>query len=181
MAYFGRKKELVDRHYELIEEYLNYRVRHNNLKNNSGKDKEEYLVSLGEAIFECLLDKCSYYELNAILNATDNYKHDLGDHYYQKHVSYSSYHFNLPFMPESYEGFNSHKVNERFNELMNISDNRNSGINDYETLKNNAWQAVIDFEENMKEDFKFSKIIEIRNEHIREYEKKYGVKAGMMI
>ena len=38
MAYFGRKKELVDRHYELIEEYLNYRVRHNNLKNNSGKD-----------------------------------------------------------------------------------------------------------------------------------------------
>lgn len=104
------KKESIIRHQELIDEYLEIRLKLLGFKKKPDKNTKEYIIALGEAIFECMLDKCSYYELNAILNATDNYTYDLGDHYYQKHIAYSPHDFNLPFMPESYEGFNSHKV-----------------------------------------------------------------------
>ena len=184
MAYFGRKKEVVNKYYELLEEYLDIRMKYSNSRSNKGNNIKEYICALGEAILECILAKYSYYEINAVLNSTSDYKYELGNHYYLKSTSYSHYNFGgLGFLPNSCDGFNSSKVNSKFNEVISVHNSLNNSTNNYESNKNEMWQRVLDYEEFMKSEhgFNFNSLFQLRNEYIREYEKKNNVKTGMII
>ena len=115
------KKESVVRHQELIDEYLEIRLKYSNLNNNTSKDTKAYYQELGEVIFESIVEKYSYYEINAILNGTDDYKYELGKYYSNKEVigyQVKSYLNDLDFLPSDYTGFGSNDVNNAYNNLI---------------------------------------------------------------
>ncbi len=176
------KKESVVRHQELIDEYLEIRLKYSNLNNNTSKDTNVYYKELGTAIFESIVNKYSYYEINAILNGTDDYKYELGKYYSNKEVigyQVKSYLNDLNFLPSDYTGFGSTDVNNAYNNLISIVKNRGNNISDFEQEKNDAWQRLLDFEDMMQEYFKKDKIMTMRMDYIREYQKKNNVDVGM--
>ena len=63
--------------------------------------------------------------------------------------------------------------------MISIVKNRGNNISDFEQEKNDAWQRLLDFEDMMQEYFKKDKIMTMRMDYIREYQKKNNVDVGM--
>ena len=183
------RKEVLDEYlYCLISHDSNIdleiRLKYSNLNNNTSKDTKVYYKELGKAIFESIVEKYSYYEINAILNGTDDYEFLVGGYYSNREIigyQAESYLNSLNFLPRDYTGFGSYAVNNAYNNLISIVKNRGNNISDFEQEKNDAWQKLLDFEDMMQEYFKKDKIMTMRMDYIREYQKKNNVDVGMGI